>query len=721
MSALLLLLLLAFLGSWGCCEAAAALEHLRRGRLQYGDDVFDVTDSAITSALDLVRELTKQRIASGGHNESPARTSSQLFVGCYSLESMTVESDGGAMTTSACVTLCSNSFYSLAGVLGGGAACYCSNDGLKHEWRAAGELCSSPCVATQQGRCGGAQHLSVFQTPREAVQATPNVGPVVVVEEDFLTEMISRQISKAVIVDGIKALSELEGKHGELEGKHDSDHHGFAYAASHSLSSLETGQKFLLLALGRTEEGGSRCADSFGLRYPIEEEQFLHGAGPWSCDVWHFDSKRHLVTGRGDMICLSVDHLGRVKGRVCATMTLGGLHGACSFCDEWVAPAELSDTGVGSALHVKDAPEFCLESIAPCMLPLVSHIGEMRACRRSSEHKYTDTSTGGLSRMQRWLRWSAEDSELLLGSRSNPHDCTIEDTVATSKLMHLSANLPDAVWTLESNKLRMDPHVHRSFFRNFADVYEATPISYLTNLARAHRNSEQGAAFQRLFKVRQKFANISQAPRNVISWALFVPREAPAGQEHIYGSPSREEVGYVEKHAKSPRTLEEATSGTQYSGTSFFAKYVEPMQRTHAMVNHHFAPRWSVRLHLDPQLEWLVPTFLSLGNVEVHVMAMGSIRTLGAMWRWIPFDDTTLHSVLALDADDNITAFQNWPAVESWRRSPLGYVRWYHGWLQGVVRENSAIMYPDGCDQVVEPPYFACHQYASMQGRCVIR
>ena len=103
--------------------------------------------------------------------------------------------------------------------------------------------------------------------------------------------------------------------------------------------------------------------------------------------------------------------------------------------------------------------------------------------------------------------------------------------------------------------------------------------------------------------------------------------------------------------------------------------------QSHKQVNLRVGSQWRVRLHLCPTLAWLAPVLLEEGNIEVYIMAARSIRTLGAMWRWIPFDDLTITgSVLALDADDINTGFSNWNAVESWTRSTQGFIRWIHAW-----------------------------------------
>lgn len=107
-------------------------------------------------------------------------------------------------------------------------------------------------------------------------------------------------------------------------------------------------------------------------------------------------------------------------------------------------------------------------------------------------------------------------------------------------------------------------------------------------------------------------------------------------------------------------------------------------------MNLRVGSHWRVRLHLCPTLAWLAPVLLKEGNIEVYIMEARSIRTLGAMWRWIPFDDLTITGcVLALDADDITTGFSNWKAVESWMRSTQGFLRWVHAWKCVALRSTA--------------------------------
>ena len=264
-------------------------------------------------------------------------------------------------------------------------------------------------------------------------------------------------------------------------------------------------------------------------------------------------------------------------------------------------------------------------------------------------------------------------------------DCTEEEAAVTARLEKLSMKVLQDDLASETDFRQapemMEPSTHVSHYRDFSDVYEAVPISYLTGISESRRNTPQGKEFHRLFEVDEIFTNTSNPPPpNVISWALFIPRPAPAGKEHIYGPTSREENSYIRKEKAAPTSLKEAKTGTNYHKDSFFGKYVRRMIESHAKVSKRLLS-WRVRIHLAPGLHFFVPIFLELGNIEVYLMKGPSIRTSGALWRWLPFADRTIPgAVVALDSDDTNTAFHNWPAVQSWERTSLSHLRWVHGW-----------------------------------------
>jgi hypothetical protein len=113
---------------------------------------------------------------------------------------------------------------------------------------------------------------------------------------------------------------------------------------------------------------------------------------------------------------------------------------------------------------------------------------------------------------------------------------------------------------------------------------------------------------------------------------------------------------------------------------------------------------WGTIVHIAPSLSWLSPLLLAVGNVEVHTMAAESIRTAGALWRWLPFDDARLDAVLSFDADimdgGGPLLPPMWSAIEKWLEDPTyadhAFARQWHG----MGPDNSAIM---SSEQTGEP------------------
>ena len=340
----------------------------------------------------------------------------------------------------------------------------------------------------------------------------------------------------------------------------------------------DTFEQFILISVGHGASRDPRCVDPYGLRWPLPRTTFSDGAGPWSCERWHFDAAGRLLAGKNDALCLGRDHLGVVKARACVGAT-GSHYGECPVCDEWAR-------GSGESLYIQRDPTYCLESTEPRNTPLVSHIGRMRPCAA----RHIGDASKNPPDAQRWKLWLGGAKESLFATEGERASRSFPD--AHAAYLETSAAMRASIQELEiasreqgeqqhgaaKNVLRMSPAAHVSHYRDFSDVYEATPISYLTGLATSSRKTRAGTAFRRLFDVREVYSNVTTPPPpNVISWALFVPFPAPAGEEHVWGPRSSAENEYTRKAAMRPKSLEEARAGTAYLGKSFFNKFVEPM------------------------------------------------------------------------------------------------------------------------------------------------
>ena len=265
-------------------------------------------------------------------------------------------------------------------------------------------------------------------------------------------------------------------------------------------------------------------------------------------------------------------------------------------------------------------------------------------------------------------------------------------------------------WTRAPSRLIKKNHVDA--YRRFSDVYAPVPPTYLAWLVRSHLASKQASIRAKALAAVAHFTparyteNLTSIPSgklsNVFSWSLFIP--SGVSNTDLYASLIRKDGKYTAAANRAPKTLAEAKKGTQYSGTSFFGKYVDSMLRGLDYVSRHL-PGWGVVVHLDPRLHWLEATLLESGIVRIGIMKEGAIRTSGAFWRWIPFDNKRLDLVIAVDADDcaddtsGTVLAHLWEAVVSWAAEPNSMLhsdrwkehntmRWLTGWDRGVVDAN---------------------------------
>ena len=253
---------------------------------------------------------------------------------------------------------------------------------------------------------------------------------------------------------------------------------------------------------------------------------------------------------------------------------------------------------------------------------------------------------------------------------------------------------------------------HRDVYRSFADIYAPVPPTYLEWIVRSHlassdsETSAKARAAVAHFTPSKYMENVSSVRggklKKVFSWALFIPNEVV--DVNTYGPTISKDAHYKQAAAKAPKTLAEAQSGRLYSGRSFFKKYISQMLDGLEFIRQHLNG-WGVIVHLAPELEWLAPLLLESGIVRVGIMSEQALRTSGAFWRWIPFDDKSLDLIIAVDADDcaddtsGTVLAKLWEAVDAWgsepdaldveqRWSSHSVFRWLTGWDRGVVDNN---------------------------------
>mgnify|MGYP006126546657 FL=1 len=270
---------------------------------------------------------------------------------------------------------------------------------------------------------------------------------------------------------------------------------------------------------------------------------------------------------------------------------------------------------------------------------------------------------------------------------------------------------------------------HSEYYRDFRDAYAVVPTTYLEWLVQQFTAAKGSAphgglprewhdvadAVRTQFTVATTSQNWEHAPHGrrptkMISLALFVPTGVSSDPtspraERLFGH----RIGYdavcdrIEKHA--PRTLEEAKFKTQgaFENKGFYGKYGQPLVSGVRWIRDSM-PGWGAIVHLSPKLIWLRPILLATGNCEVRMMAAPSVRTAGALWRWLPFDDTTLDAVISFDADNMAGGkpLQQpfWSAITAWLDAPPGHSKSILRWVHGAGADNAAIP----CDEDVGNP-----------------
>ena len=239
-------------------------------------------------------------------------------------------------------------------------------------------------------------------------------------------------------------------------------------------------------------------------------------------------------------------------------------------------------------------------------------------------------------------------------------------------------------------------------YRTFEDVYDPVPVPYLEWLARAARSSSttMAKAHISLYSVSKMYSNVTKPLTKVFSMALFVPAPVTPELVSIFGPVTELDAEYATKYAALAALAGSniASAKQDMRESQFYARYVVPMVDCITYVRRTL-PGWGVRIYISPELVSVVSDLLGAGNVEVAVMTTRSIRTAGAFWRWLAFDDPSLDAVVACDADEvngetgGTIVATLWRAVEDWLapgpNAGTAFFRWFPGWARLVRSSNS--------------------------------
>ena len=221
--------------------------------------------------------------------------------------------------------------------------------------------------------------------------------------------------------------------------------------------------------------------------------------------------------------------------------------------------------------------------------------------------------------------------------------------------------------------------------REFPDIYEEMPTSFLSNLAvgcdAAHARDSVGAANAdvfSLFKVAEKLGDTTklrdpERTTHTFTIALFIPHPFVNDPLHIDRGGESTPV-WAAAIADQPPVLDElhlelnavgesrvpldakASARREKRRGAFAAKYVARAVAMGEWIRDN-APGWMLRIYLAPELRWTTQLLLAPGVVQLRIMARSSIRSLGMMWRWLAFDDTSLTAAVASDADHDEGAY----------------------------------------------------------------
>ena len=409
---------------------------------------------------------------------------------------------------------------------------------------------------------------------------------------------------------------------------------------------------------------------------------------------------------------------------------------------EWVfSPAERrhfaeNEFGVLHLAHTpKDAKGRLYPKLAECLTCVDCTVGSASAAR------FTLTPCNG-SAVQMWLfDYKKPPASYALRPKVRQGYCVAADNPGTQSdkfgptvylhrcvsgdplqrwgplRLEISHHVPTATVTEAFGAARLPPHVVATeqkvvsafpgdwlSFRSFQDVYDPVPTPYLAWLARHAKAGAFGAVGTRhvdQLRVKEMRSNATKgrAFKNVFSMALFVPAPVTEKDVPIWGPV----LEVDKKFAKITATMAELLASKDIDAiraSPFYERYVTKMISCIAFIRTRL-PEWSTRVHLSPELEPLASDILAAGNVQVAIMAAPSIRTAGAFWRWIAFDDTTLDTVIACDSDEADGTFGGtilstlWSGVEVWRAQgpDQGHAifRWFTGWTELALATNSHV------------------------------
>jgi hypothetical protein len=194
---------------------------------------------------------------------------------------------------------------------------------------------------------------------------------------------------------------------------------------------------------------------------------------------------------------------------------------------------------------------------------------------------------------------------------------------------------------------------------------------------------------------------MTKSPTNIFSLALFVPQPVTEDMVATWGPVVEVDRKFAKKAAKM-NALFASNDLEKIRKSDFYTRYALQMIKCITFIRTRMPSDWSARVYISPELEPIAADILQSGNVEVAIMAAPSIRTAGAFWRWLSFDDVNLDIAIACDSDELDGTFGGtvlatlWSGVTKWRESgpQRGHaiLRWFVGWTQRTRSLNSHLI-----------------------------
>ena len=454
-------------------------------------------------------------------------------------------------------------------------------------------------------------------------------------------------------------------------------------------------------------------------------------------------------------------------------------------------------SGRGHVASLRQPPPLCLTATPACQ-PLVAHAGFMSPCRPIEAVQHASGLWQMPTSAQSFFALDAAkaDADAALSALVVKHaqvldcDALLQPTyrrinaqrVARARKARAAAG---AAAASASELLTEADHLgmYNGPKRDLSDIYSAVPNGFLEWLVKSERSrgTARVDAMERALRVRSRKHNWDDAnpPRNVFSSALYIVSAPPyadqAARIKKLDNDANGKVVWMREHPGQPlpraavpaapllppRTtasgaavplpaedlygpllLQDRRAQGNFDADAFDKKYLQGFLKGLEVVQPHL-PDWGVIVHISPDLEWLTPIILGIcKRIEVVVMESKSMRSLGMLWRWLPFDDKRFDTVLALDVDGFKSTTRRWPSV--WARmwpaisafvdqrsatsnaAPNGAVnallRWKPGWRKAVSRNynNEWLSKTPEQAKAVECLSAVCHQYPMIQGNLVV-